>query len=63
MANFSSRLNALMAALRPAASPSKVKMTSPSDPSVSMISRRRTFTWSSPNDVPQVATAVGTPDR
>jgi hypothetical protein len=40
-----------------------VKITSPTDPSVSMISRRRIFTWSSPNDVPLVATAVGTPDR
>ena len=61
--NFSSRLNARSAARWPAASPSKVKITSPSLPLVSMISRRRTLTWSSPKLVPQVATAVGTPDR
>src|ERR1019366_2742490 len=58
--NLSSRPNARSAARCPAASPSKVKITSPADPSVSMISLRSTLMWSSPNEVPQVATAVGT---
>ena len=63
MANFSSMPNARCAARWPAASPSKVKITSPMNESESMIRRRSTLMWSSPNEVPQVATAVGTPAR
>ena len=47
----------------PAASPSKVKITSPRNSSWSCRKRRSTRAWSSPNAVPQVATAVGTPAR
>ena len=63
VANFASIPNARCAARWPAASPSNVKITSPMNESESMISRRRTLMWSSPNEVPQVATAVGTPAR
>ena len=55
--------NARSAAFCPAASPSKVKMISPANASVSISSRRSTPMWSAPNAVPQVATAVGTPAR
>ena len=63
------------AAFCPAASPSKVKMTSPPSPLPSVfrrspaegfespITRRTIFTCSSPKAVPQVATAVPTPAR
>jgi hypothetical protein len=54
---------AFLAALRPAWSPSNVKTTSPRLSSWSCSSRRSSFTWSSPNAVPQVATAVSTPAR
>ena len=53
--------NARSAAFCPAASPSKVKMISPAKLSLSISSRRSTPMWSTPNAVPQVATAVGTP--
>ena len=55
--------NARSAAFCPAASPSKVKMISPVKLSLSISSRRSTPMWSTPNAVPQVATAVGTPAR
>ena len=55
--------NARSAAFCPAASPSNVKMISPVVASVSSSSRRSTPMWSPPNEVPQVATAVGTPAR
>src|SRR5204862_359262 len=51
--------NARCAARWPAASPSKVKITSPVKKSESMMRRRSTLMWSSPNDVPQLATAFG----
>ena len=51
------------AAFWPAASPSKVKMISPANASVSISSRRSTPMWSAPNEVPQVATAVFTSAR
>ena len=60
---FLSSVKARTAALRPAASPSKVKTTSPRSSLRSISRRRSTRTWSSPNEVPQVATAVPTPDR
>ena len=55
--------NARCAAFCPAASPSKVKTTSPVKTPSSMSRRRSTLMCSLPNDVPQVATAVVTPDR
>ena len=61
-ANFWSSSNALSAALRPASSPSKVKITSPRNASSSMSSRRSTVMCSVPNAVPHEATAVGTPE-
>ena len=61
--NFWSSANARRAAFWPAASPSKVKTTSPRNSFWSMSSRRRTLMCSSPNAVPQVATAVSTPAR
>jgi hypothetical protein len=51
----------LIAARWPASSPSNVKMTSPWKAWSSSIRRRMTRAWSSPNAVPQVATAVVTP--
>ncbi|OUD85697.1 hypothetical protein BC477_14920 [Clavibacter michiganensis subsp. michiganensis] len=51
-----------MAAFCPAASGSKVKTTSPR-PLSSPSTRRRTLMWSTPNEVPHVATAVVTPAR
>ena len=53
---------AAMAAFWPAASPSKVKMISPPEPS-SVIMRRTILMWPGPNAVPQVATAVVMPAR
>lgn len=66
--------NARIAAFWPAESPSNVKTTSPptDSPDASWmplpappapISRRTIRAWSEPNAVPQVATAVPTPDR
>ena len=53
-----SSVNARSAAFCPAASPSKVKTTSPRMKSSSMSSRRSTLMCSAPKDVPQVAIAV-----
>ena len=61
--NFWSSANARSAAFIPAASPSKVKITSPVNVSESISNRRTTPTCSAPNAVPQVATAVVTPAR
>ncbi len=61
--NFCSSLNARSAARMPAASPSKVKMTSPVNASESISSRRMIPMCSVPKAVPQVATAVVTPAR
>ena len=61
--NFWSSPKARSAAFMPAASPSKVKITSPVNASESISSRRITETCSVPNAVPQVATAVVTPAR
>ena len=61
--NFWSSWKARSAAFWPAASPSKVKITSPRNSSWSISSRRSTLMWSSPKAVPQVATAVSTPAR
>ena len=61
--NFWSSSNALSAAFCPAASPSKVKTTSPRNSFWSISSRRRILMCSSPNAVPHVATAVSTPAR
>ena len=58
--NFWSSAKARSAAFMPAASPSKVKITSPVKVSESISSRRTTETCSLPNAVPQVATAVVT---
>ena len=55
--------NARSAAFCPAASPSKVKMTSPPNASSSIRYRRSMLAWSAPNAVPQVATAVVTPAK
>ena len=60
---FWSPSKARSAAFCPAASPSKVKITSPRNSSWSIRKRRSTRAWSSPKAVPQVATAVGTPAR
>ena len=59
----SSRSNARSAARCPAASPSKVKMTSPRNWSASISSRRRILMCPSPNEVPEVATAVRDPGQ
>ena len=61
--NRSSIENARSAARCPAASPSKVKMTSPRNWLSSISSRRRIVMCPSPNDVPLVATAVVMPAR
>ncbi len=62
-----SSTKARLAAVRPAASPSKVKITSPAAASAespeSPITRRMILMWSTPNAVPHVATAVVTPER
>ncbi len=60
-ANFWSSSNARSAAFCPAASPSKVKITSAVALSIS--SRRRILMCSPPKAVPQVAMAVVTPAR
>ncbi len=60
-ANFWSSSKARSAAFCPAASPSKVKITSAVALSIS--SRRRILMWSPPKEVPQVAMAVVTPAR
>ncbi len=64
-ANFWSSSNARSAAFCPAASPSKVKTTSPAlcELELSISSRRRILTCSPPKAVPQVAMAVVTPAR
>ncbi len=64
-ANFWSSSKARSAAFCPAESPSKVKTTSPAlcALELSISRRRRIFTCSPPNAVPQVAMAVVTPAR
>ena len=62
--HFWSSANARIAAFCPAASPSKVKMTSAGARSASSrMMRRSILMWSAPKAVPHVATAVSTPAR
>ena len=59
--DWSAEAKAFIAAFWPAASPSKVKITSPRKASSSISKRRMMRMWSAPNAVPQVATAVVIP--